>query len=216
MTVYKSHFKICYLGPYKTIQSHKTKEMNFKELVLKNRSYRRFDEQFMIDRDTLTDLIKLARLAASGRNGQPLKYFLSHEKELNQAIFTTLVWAGYLKEWPGPKPGERPTAYIILLLDRHIADNYFCDDGIAMQNILLGAVEKGLGGCIIQSINKPRLSAMLGLASHLEIIDVVALGKPVEEVVITDVGEDGDIRYYRDANGVHFVPKRALNELIVN
>ena len=190
--------------------------MNFKDLALNNRSYRRFDEQIVIDRTTLVELIGLARLAASGRNGQPLKYFLSHEKKLNEQIFPTLAWAAYLKDWPGPEKGERPSAYIIVLLDHQIADNFFCDDGIAMQNILLGAVEKGLGGCIIQSIHKPRLSAILQLPDHLEIIDVIALGKPVETVVITEVCENGDIRYYNDSNGIHYVPKRSLDELIVN
>jgi len=190
--------------------------MNFKDLALNNRSYRRFDEQYEIDRATLVELIDLARFAASGRNGQPLKYFLSHEKNLNEQIFLTLAWAAYLKDWPGPEKGERPSAYIIVLLDHEIADNYFCDDGIAMQNILLGAVEKGLGGCIIQSINKNRLSAILQLPTNLGIIDVIALGKPIEMVMITEVGPDGNIRYYNDANGIHYVPKRSLDQLIVN
>jgi len=190
--------------------------MDFKDLAKNNRSYRRFDEQFVIERDTLIELIGLARYAASGRNAQPLKYFLSNDMDLNGQIFSTLAWAGYLKEWPGPKKGERPSAYIIVMFDRHISDRYFCDDGIAMQNILLGAVEKGLGGCIIQSINKPLLSEIIRLPELFEIIDVIALGKPVETVVITNVGEDGDIRYFRDDNGIHYVPKRSLDELIIN
>jgi hypothetical protein len=102
------------------------------------------------------------------------------------------------------------------LLDKQITDNFYCDDGIAMQNILLGAVEKGLGGCIIRSINKPRLRTLLNVPAYLEIIDVIALGKPVEKVVLTDVGEDGDIKYHRDETGFHYVPKRTVDELIVN
>lgn len=190
--------------------------MNFNDLVKINRSYRRFDEQFEINRETLVELIELARYAASGRNAQPLKYFLSHDADLNEQIFSTLAWAGYLKDWHGPQKGEQPSAYIVVLHDRDISDNFLCDDGIAMQNILLGAVEKGLGGCIIRSINKHRLAAILNLADHFEIVDVVALGKPIENVVITNVGNDGDIRYYRDGNGVHYVPKRSLDELIIN
>jgi nitroreductase len=189
--------------------------MNFNDLAKKNRSYRRFDEQFAIARETLVELIGLTRYAASGRNLQPLKYVLSSDPDLNGQVFSTLSWAGYLKEWPGPKKGERPSAYIIVLLDKDISDHYFCDDGIAMQNILLGAVEKGLGGCIFRTINKPLLKTILGIQDHFEIIDVVALGKPVETVVITKVVEDGDIKYYRDENGVHYVPKRSLDELIV-
>jgi nitroreductase len=190
--------------------------MNFKDLAKNNRSYRRFDEQFVIEKEILSELIGLARYAASGRNAQPLKYFLSNERNLNEQIFSTLAWAGHLKEWPGPEKGERPSAYIVVLLDHQISDNFFCDDGIAMQNILLGAVEKGLGGCMLRSINKSRLSAILHLPYQFEIIDVVALGKPVETVVITNVGENGDFRYYRDVNGVHYVPKRSLEELIVS
>lgn len=190
--------------------------MDFKNLAKKNRSFRRFDEQYVIDRDMLLELVELARYAASGRNAQPLKYFLSNDKVLNELIFSTLAWAGYLKDWPGPEKGERPSAYIIVLLDHDISDNFLCDDGIAMQNILLGAVEKGLGGCIIRSINKLRLSAILNLPDRFEIIDVVALGKPIEKVVITNIGDDGDIKYYRDENGIHYVPKRSLDELIVN
>lgn len=190
--------------------------MNFRDLVKMNRSYRRFDEQFKIERETLVDLIGLARHAASGRNAQPLKYFLSNDVELNEQIFPTLSWAGYFPAWQGPEKGERPSAYIVVLLDHSISENYFCDDGIAMQNILLGATGEGLGGCIIRSINKPQLSACLNLSDRYEIIDVVALGKPVETVVITDLAEDGDIRYYRDDKGIHYVPKRSLEELIIN
>jgi nitroreductase len=188
--------------------------MNFKNLVKKNRSYRRFDENYYIDREILVELVGLARWAASGRNAQPLKYNLSNDPATNESIFSTLEWAGYLKNWR-PAKGERPAAYIIVLLDKRITDNFYCDDGIAMQNILLGAVEKGLGGCIIRSINKPKLRNLINVPAHLEIIDVVALGKPMEKVVLKDVGEDGDIKYYRDEAGVHYVPKRTLDELIV-
>jgi len=188
--------------------------MDFKDLARKNRSYRRFDEKFVIDHKILVELIELSRWAASGRNAQPLKYFLSNEPATNASIFSTLEWAGYLKNWQ-PAEGERPTAFIIVLLDKRITDNFYCDDGIAMQNILLGAVEKGLGGCIIRSINKTRLRTLLNVPEHLEIIDVIALGKPVEKVVLTDVGENGDIEYYRDEAGVHYVPKRSVDELIV-
>jgi len=189
--------------------------MDFKDLAKKNRSYRRFDENFVIGHELLVELIELSRLAASGRNAQPLKYYLSNDRATNESIFSTLEWAGYLKNWR-PGPGERPTAYIVVLLDRRITDNFYCDDGIAMQNILLGAVEKGLGGCIIRTINKPKLKALLDVPQHLEVIDIVALGKPIEKIVLTDVGEDGNIKYHRDEAGVHYVPKRTTDELIVN
>jgi len=190
--------------------------MDLKELIRKNRSYRRFDGNHLIEKETLVELVSLARWAASGRNAQPLKYYINNDPAKNELIFSCLEWAGYLKNWKGPVKEEQPTAYVIVLLDKSISDDCYCDQGIAMENILLGAVEKCLGGCIVGSIHKKKLAEFLKLPPHLEILNVVALGKPVEQIVLTDVGEDGDIKYYRDEAGIHYVPKRSLEELIVN
>ncbi len=190
--------------------------MFLRELVERCRSYRRFDESYSIGRETLIELISLARLSASAGNLQPLKYFLSYKQETNQHIFPTLRWAAYLKEWPGPAAGERPSAYIVVLGDTQIAQLFGIDAGIASQNILLGAVERGLGGCIIGSVDREDLRQALHIPSHLEILHVIALGKPVEKVVIEDIPPGGDIRYWRDEKGVHHVPKRSLRELIIN
>ncbi len=185
-----------------------------RELVLNNRSYRRFHEAEAISRDTLLELVDLARLSGSAANMQPLKFILSCDPKTNSAIFPHLVWAAYLKDWVGPAEGERPSAYIIILGDTTISQNFYCNDGIAAQSILLGATEKGLGGCMIGSIKRTVLRAALEIPEHCEILLVVALGKPKEEVVIEKLGPDGDIKYWRDANGVHHVPKRALDDII--
>lgn len=185
-----------------------------KYLVKKNRSYRRFDQSFDISEETLYELIDLARLSASARNQQSLKYFISNTESLNKKIFPCLSWAGYLKDWVGPKEGQKPSAYIVMLNDTTIAKNHFCDEGIAAQSILLGATEVELGGCIIASVNKPILKSILKLPDHLEIIQVLALGKPIEHVRIEEM-KDGDYKYWRDKMEVHHVPKRSLDELII-
>lgn len=125
-----------------------------KDLVLKNRSYRRFWQSERITETQLRDWVDLARCSASARNSQPLKYILSTEESINAQIFEQLAWAGYLTTWKGPEEGERPSAYIVLLHDTLISGNYFCDEGLAMQSILLGATEAGFGGCIIHSVNQ--------------------------------------------------------------
>jgi nitroreductase len=173
-----------------------------RDLIKKTRSYRRFHRDHTIQLETLKELVELARLSAAAGNLQPLKYMLSNDSEKNDTIFQNLGWAGYLKDWPGPGKGERPSAYIIVLGDRRICKSFGCDHGIACQNIMLGAVEKGLGGCMIGSVNR-------------EILLVVALGKPKETVVLETVGPDGDIKYWRDSEGVHHVPKRSLEDIIV-
>jgi nitroreductase len=186
-----------------------------KGLIIKNRSYRRFYQDDPVSLETLRGLIELARLSASAANKQPLKYILSSDPQKNAEIFQTLAWAGYLKEWQGPEEGERPAAYIIMLGDKTIAQSFGCDHGIAAQSILLGAVEKGLGGCIIGSIRRNELSQLLHIPDDYEILLVIALGKPKETVVVEPIGGEGDFKYWRDENGVHHVPKRELDEIIL-
>ncbi len=185
------------------------------ELVLKSRSYRRFYQDVAIEPETLRQLIDLARLSASSRNLQPLKYIPSCDPQKNASIFPYLSWAGYLTEWPGPGEGERPSAYIIILGDTEITETFGCDHGIAAQNILLSATEKGLGGCIIASVNRQELRETLRIPLRYEILLVLAIGKPKETVVVDTVGPDGNIKYWRDSKDIHHVPKRSLNDIIV-
>ncbi len=192
--------------------------MEFKDLVLKSRTYRRFDAKVPIDRQILLDLIELARSSPSAGNRQPLKYVLSCEPGMNAKIFSTLAWAGYLPEWPGPEEPERPTAYIVITIDRSIAEDITWvghDIGIAAQSIFLGAVDKGFGGCMFGSVKKSELKEILGLPDNLEINLVIALGKPVEKVVLEDAKSDGSIKYHRDAQQTHYVPKRKIDELVL-
>ena len=189
--------------------------MDLRDLVTRNRSYRRFHQDVAISLKTLEELVDLARLSASAGNHQPLKFLLSCDPEKNALIFPHLAWAAYLKDWPGPSEGERPSAYILILGDRNIREAFGCDHGIAAQSILLGATEQSLGGCIIASIRKEALRQALEIPDHLEVLLVLALGKPRESVRIETVGPDGDIKYWRDGEGVHHVPKRSLEEIIV-
>lgn len=186
----------------------------FKDLILKNRSYRRFFQTEKIAVKQLLEWVDLARNSASARNAQPLKYLLCADESMNASVFETLGWAGHLTSWPGPDEGERPSAYIIMLSDTAIPGNYLCDDGIATQSILLGAVEAGFGGCIIYSVNRKRLREILNLEEQYEIIQVLALGKPKETVVLDEM-KDGEVKYWRDEAQVHHVPKRSLDEIII-
>ena len=186
-----------------------------RDLILSNRSYRRFYQEVDIKLETLRELVDLARLSGSARNAQPLKYILSCEPQRNSLIFPHLAWAGYLTGWSGPCEGERPSAYIIILGDTEIRRSFGCDHGVAAQSIMLGATEKGLGGCIIASIEKEGLRKALEIPPRYEILLVLALGQPKETVVIETVGDSGDIKYWRDSEGVHHVPKRPLDDIII-
>lgn len=188
--------------------------MDLRELILKNRSYRKFDEEYELERETLIELVDLARFSPSAANLQPLKFILSHSSERNNLIFPTLAWAGYIEDWSEPQPGERPTGYIVIVGDREISDSFEYDCGIACQSILLGAVEQGLGGCIIGAGDKQELHDRLELDSRYEIQVALALGRPTEEVELEPDLEE-NVEYFRDENDVHHVPKRKLESLIL-
>jgi len=190
--------------------------MAVRDLIVRNRSRRRFDQGVAVGMDVLEELVDLARHSASARNLQPLKYILSNDPDVNEKIFKTLAWAVDLPDWPGPAPGERPAAYIIILGDTGLAESFDHDCGIAAQSMMLGAVEKGFGGCMLGSIQRKELRQVLDIPEGFKILLILALGKPKEKVVIETVqkpGETGNCRYWRDENGVHHVPKRPLSEL---
>ena len=186
-----------------------------RDLILQNRSCRRFREDVAIERRTLEELVDLARLSASAANLQPLRYILSCEPESNARIFPHLTWAGYLRDWPGPVEGERPSAYITVLGDTEISKNFGCDHGIAAQSILLGARERGLAGCMIGLVQREKLRETIGIGPRYEILLVLALGEPREQIRIEDIEPGGEIKYWRDEAGGHHVPKRSLEELIL-
>ena len=186
------------------------------DLVYRTRSYRRFDQSVVVKIETLRSLVTLARFSASGSNQQALKFALCCNPETNARIFPCTRWAGDLKDWDGPVQGERPTAYVLILGDTEISQSFGCNHGIAAQSMMLGATEKGLGGCMIGSLDRPKLRQVLAIPERYEILLALALGKPAETVVIEDVGAGGDVRYYRDDKDVHHVPKRPLGELILS
>ena len=187
--------------------------MTIENIIKRSRSYRRFDEGYKIGEATLKEFVDLARLSPSAANLQPLKYILSADPDRNELIFPALTWAGYLKDWSGPEKGERPSAYVVMLGDKDISKSFDCDSGIASQSILLAAVEKGLGGCMLGSINRDLLRKNINIPQQYDVLLVIALGKPKEKVVLVEAKED--IKYFRDKNGIHHVPKRSLEEIIL-
>ncbi|MCU0606719.1 MAG: nitroreductase family protein [Candidatus Edwardsbacteria bacterium] len=186
-----------------------------KDLVYRNRSYRRFHQDQAISLDILKELADLGRMSACGANQQPLKYILSADPGKNASVFPHLCWAKNLPEWKGPVEGERPAAYIVIVGDRTISESFGQDHGIAAQSIMLGAAERGLGGCMIANIDKPGLRAALELDGRYELLLVLALGKPRETVVVDELDPGGNPDYWRDDKQVHHLPKRRLQDIIL-
>ena len=187
------------------------------DLVKKNRSYRGYDHSRKITREELLSFVEAARLCPSSVNVQPLKYFLACEEDVVAAVQAETNWAKGLPDLVLPHPGKEPTAFIVICQDLNISDNlarFQRDVGIVAQTMLLAAVEQGLGGCMIGNFKAGAVSEVLGLPEHIRPMLIVAFGKPDEEVVLTDV-VDGKTAYYRDAEDRHYVPKRALSEIVL-
>ena len=193
--------------------------MALAELVARTRTVRRFREEAPLAPALLEQLVDLARLGGSARNAQSLRYLVVTEPALRAALFPLLAWAGYLPDWPGPAAGERPAAYVVCVLDRERqrgpeSEAHF-DLGIGTQNLLLGAAEHGVMGCRIGAFHAAKVRTLLQLDARYQPLLVVALGEPAETVVVETVGTDGDVRYWRDADGVHHVPKRPLGDILL-
>ena len=188
-----------------------------KRLLVDNRSVRRFKQRERIGANVLKELVGLTRYCASGRNMQPLRYRIVSDAAECAKVFPELAWAGYFKDWDGPCEGERPVAYLVQCLDTRYGANCLCDDGLQLEAITLGASARGIGGCIIKSFGVARLKEILALPEGLEPRYVLALGYQDEDVVLEDTvgGADADIKYYRTSDGVHHVPKRPVDELLV-
>lgn len=188
------------------------------ELVRKNRSYRGYDESVSVTSEQLYQLLSCVRLTPSSTNLQPLKFLVTNTPEENAKIFPYTKWAGKLSHLHLPYEGHRPTAYVVIFIDRTIAQNptpFLKDVGIAAQTLLLGAVGQGLGGIMIGSFDHDAILKEFSLPDTLQPELVVALGKPDETIVLEDA-EGGEVSYYRDAQDVHHVPKRPLEELILD
>lgn len=204
--------------------------MDYADIVKKTRSYRRFNGQKAIAKKELVDLVDLARITSSGANRQYLKYMVFSKDSpegtaLCNQVFQNIKWAGYLSDWDGPVKEEQPTGYIVLLRDTSIFENISIDEGIAAQTILMGATDKGFGGCFIGSFNKGNIEEVLSLSTisggPYQIALIIALGYPVENVVLEDIGTNGitsipdNIKYYRDKKNIHHVPKRTLSQVLL-
>jgi len=187
----------------------------FKDLVEKNRSYRRFYGEKMVDKEVLLDLVDVARITPSTKNQQCMRYHLVNESAQNALVYSTLGWAGYFKDWDGPVEGERPTAYIVSLREKAVCTPLNFDDGIVAQTITLAAAEKGLGCCILQNCKWKELFSLLNIDEEKYAFScVIAIGYPLEEVCLEEM-EGDDVTYWRTEDAVHHVPKRKLEDLIV-
>ena len=182
--------------------------MNIYGLILKRRTIRRFTQR-KIEKSDLLECVNAARLAPSAANNQPLEY-ISVTKNLDK-VFECTNWAGYLKDG-APKKGNQPPAYIVIISNTKISNDARYDVGLAAENIILTALEKGIASCIIGSLNRDQLIKNLVIPKYYIVELVIALGYPKQ---ISEEEEfKGDVKYWLDEKGNLHVPKRKLGDIV--
>ena len=189
--------------------------MDFKALAEAARTCRRFHEEQPLAMTDLEWLVDCARVAPSAKNAQELRYALVGNGDTCNKLFALTRWAGALKDWGGPYPGERPTAFVAILMPQSGKELTCIDVGIAAQTIQLAATSRGWGCCMIQSFDHQAAPALLNVPQGMKISLVLGLGVAKETRMVDCMPESGATAYWRDAQGVHHVPKRSLDDLII-
>ncbi|HOO55510.1 MAG TPA: nitroreductase family protein [bacterium] len=185
--------------------------MNVYSAILRRRSIRRFKQQH-IQENLLFKLVDTSRLAPSAGNNQPLAFITISTGEGCEKIFPHLEWARYIEN-DEPPEGKRPAAYIVVLIDREVLPEGGAHDvGAAVQNMLLAALEEGLGSCWIRSFDREKIAELLNVPESMELDSVIALGKPAESPITEIMRESG--KYWRDERGLMHVPKRLLDNIL--
>lgn len=181
------------------------------DTILSRRSIRRY-KQKPIKFELLKKFVNAARLAPSGANLQPLEFLIVQDRNLCAQIFETIGWAGYIKPKWTPKPEERPTAYIIIIVNNMSNPWYQRDVGLASANIILAAEEEGIGSCILCKIDKGKIKKILSIPSGKDVDSVISLGYKDEEPTVEELKDS--VEYWRDENQILHVPKRKLEDII--
>lgn len=191
-----------------------------RDLLTKNRSYRRFSSCNKNQlKDVLIKSIENTRFGHSAHNNQSLKYVITLNSEINNKLFPLIKWASRMKGWDGPCGDEKPSGYIIIFNDENIVNNEFvqwCDAGIASQIITMTIAENNLASCIIGAFNPEEILKIINIKENNNPLLIIAAGAIGEDIQIKDAKENQSTKYYRDENNIHNVPKRGLEEILMN
>lgn len=189
-----------------------------KDLIKKNRSVRGYDNSRDVTIEELREMVDCARLSASSVNMQPLKYILVNTVDGKARVLKQVSFAAKLSTLKLPHRGSEPIAYIVICQDEQISKSetgFLRDVGIVAQSITLAATELGLGACMLGYFSPDKLRQALDLSENLKPLLVISLGKSVEDIRIVEIEEGESTDYYRDEAGIHYVPKRKLDDLII-
>ncbi len=185
---------------------------SLEQLLRKNRSCRGYDRSFVVRADQLRRLIAVNTLTPSARNQQVLRFRPVTAEEAHK-VLPHIRLGGALPELHLPFAGTEPEAFIIVCSTVEPDAYVYMDLGIAAQSMLLQATEIGLNGLCIGAFDREAIRRELGLA--LQPLLVIAVGRSCERIELEAIDASESHAYYRDAEGVHHVPKLRPEELLL-
>ena len=189
--------------------------MKLKELITKARTCRRFKGTHRLSSETLAELVDHARLSASARNKQLLRFATIADKDVCEALNALVIMGGALKPEQRATAQQHPGGFIVIAGPKVMDDFAMMDVGIAAQTINLAACEAGLACCMIGAVKKHEAASLIGLPEDMQVCLVLAIGEPDEVRHIVTRRADGELSYYRNENDEHCVPKISLDEAII-
>ncbi len=181
--------------------------MEFKELLKKRRTIRRFKQVQVFDKD-IRYMLEAARVAACAANVQKLRYIVARDKQLVKGIFDNTAWAGLVSPNRTPEWGKNaPLTFIVIIAPEETGNIMHVNAGAAVQSMQYAAADVGLGTCWIGAYKKDEVQKLLDLPEPQETIYLLAVGYPDEEPVQDDINLDESMKYYLDSEDVLHVPK---------
>ncbi len=181
-------------------------------LLARNRSYRGYDKKVVVGMSTLEKIVAVNTKIPSARNQQVLRFKLVTRDSGADKVLANIKMGGALPELHLPFEGTEPEAFIIVCSTEPESKLVDIDLGIAAQSMLLKAVDLGLNGLMIGAFNKSAITEAFALPC--EPLLILAVGKGAETIRLTEIREGESHRYYRE-NGIHYVPKVSLSDLLL-
>ncbi|MCI6918813.1 nitroreductase family protein [bacterium] len=182
-------------------------------LLLRNRSCRGYDSNYIVSKEELLKIVEVNTKIASARNQQVLRFRLVYGTEAKE-VTKAIKLGGALPELNLPLPGTEPNAYIIICTEEPKGKWVDIDLGISAQSMLLKAVDLGLNGICIAAFNKEKICALVNGSRQMEPLLILAIGKSIERFQLLPIGQEDEHNYFRK-NGVHFVPKVRIEDLLI-
>lgn len=190
--------------------------MNLENLLEWRRSYRKFDESRLISKNDIDEILNSIKFASCANNRQYLRFISVENKDKVLEIFDNTKWAASLPNNIGrPKEGERPVYFIAILSDeaKKLRFNGI-DEGLVISNLTLTAAEKGIGSCIIGSVNDKKMREILNYDNNYSCEIVIAFGYPKVKSTIKKINLEEDQSYYLDEDGNYLVPKYKKDDIV--